>query len=301
MFNRGPSNVTWISYLLAYIHTILKGNAMQSNRKRGKKASSEWKRFYRFDVGATRLVPALVVVVVVAPALRAALLAVAPVTPGRGLVLGGGFIVVLLLVVPRPPAGGGGLAGDVGGLSFCRFAIVFSLSNPAVAAVRVLVVGLVGAFSWGLSPMSFALLLSLAVVVAAAFLTSTFGFGLIVAEVVVVFLIAEGFAFLGDVGVFLTFRGGSGSTSIEIPNSSSSVSSFSTSLPFPRSSSGFAQSSSIKVASGARLSKELSTAIESKGSSDCLDEEATGRSRGGDALSAVRTLLRGLGFAGEYA
>ena len=299
MFNRGPSNVTWISYLLAYIHTILKGNAMQSNRKRGKKASSKWKQFYRFDVGATRLVPALVVVVVV-PALRAALLAVAPVTPGRVLVLGGGFIVVLLLV-PRPPAGGGGLAGDVGGLSFCRFAIVFSLSNPAVAAVRVLVVGLVGAFSWGLSPISFALPLSLAVVVAAAFLTSTFGFALSVAEVVVVFLIVEGFAFLGDVGVFLTFRGGSGSSSIEIPNSSSSVSSFSTSLPFPKSSSGFAQSSSIKVASGARLSKELSTAIESKGSSDCLDEEATGRSRGGDALSAVRTLLRGLGLAGEYA
>lgn len=148
--------------------------------------------------------------------------------------------------------------------------------------------------------MSFAFPLSLAVIMVAGFLASTFGFALDVADVVVVFLVAGGFTFLGDIGVFLTFRGGSGSTSIEIPNSSSSVISLSASLPFPRSSNGLAQSSSIKVASGARLSTELSTAIESKGSSE-FPEDATGGSRGGDALSAVRTRLRGLGLTGEYA
>ena len=73
------------------------------------------KRVYRFDGGAvTRPVPALVVVVAVA--LRAVLLAVAPVTPGRDLVLGGGgFAAILVLVVPRLPADVGCLVGDVGG------------------------------------------------------------------------------------------------------------------------------------------------------------------------------------------
>ena len=239
---------------------------------------------------------------VVVPALRAVLLAVAPVTPGRGLALGGGgFVVVLLLVVPRLPADDEDFVGDVGGLSFCRFVVAFSLSNPATAAVRVLIVGFTRTFSCGLFPVSFDLPLSLAaVVVVPGFLTSTFAFVLSVADVVVVFLVVDGFTFLGDMGVFLTFKGGSGSTSIEIPNSSSSVISFSTSLPFPRSSKGLAQSSSIKVASGARFSTKVSTAIESNGSSG-FPEETTGGSRGGDALSAVRTRLRGLGLTGEYA
>jgi hypothetical protein len=78
------------------------------------------------------------------------------------------------------------------------------------------------------------------------------------------------------------------------------VSSLSISLPFPRSSSGLAQSSSIKVASGARLSTGLSTAIESKGSSE-FPEETAGGSGGGDILSTIRTRLRGLGLTGEYA
>jgi hypothetical protein len=223
------------------------------------------------------------------------------VTPGRGLVLGGGgFVVVLLLVVTRLPAGGGGLVGDVGGSSFCRFATVFSLSSPAAVAVRVLVVGFTGTFSWALLSVSFALPLSLVVVIVTGFLASTFGFDLEAADAVVVFLVAGGFTFLGDMGVFLAFRGGSGSTCIGIPNSSSNVSSFSAALPFPRSSNGLAQSSSINVASGARFSTALSTAIESKGSSE-FPEEATGSSRGGDALSAVRTRLSGLGLTGEYA
>lgn len=233
--------------------------------------------------------------VVVVVALRAALLAVAPVTPGRGLVLcGGGF------VVPRLPADDDDLVGDVGGLGFCRFAMVFSLSSPAAVAVRVLVVGFTSVFSCGLFSVTFALPLSLAAVVVAGFLTSTFDFVLSDADVVVVFLVVDGFTFLGDVGVFLTFRGGSGSTSIEIPNSSSRVISFSAALPFPRSSSGFAQSSSIKVASGARFSTEVSTAIESKGSSG-FPEETAGGPCGGDVLSAIRTRLRGLGLTGEYA
>lgn len=114
---------------------------MESKAK--KKARGGSKRFYRFDGGATRLVPALVVVVV-----RAVLLAVAPMTPGRGLVLVcWGFVIVLLFVVPRPPPGGSCLVGDVGGGSFCFFVTVFSLSSPAAAAVRVLVVGFIGAFS----------------------------------------------------------------------------------------------------------------------------------------------------------
>ena len=196
------------------------------------------------------------------------LLVVAPVTPGRGLALAGaGFVVVLLLAVPRPPADDDGLVGDVGGLSFCRLVVVFSLSSPAVAAVRVLVVGLTGTFSCGLFSVSFALPLSLAMVVVPGLLTSTFALVVSAADVVVAFLAVDGFAFLGDVGVFLAFSGGSGSTSIGIPNSSSNVSSFSTSLPFPISSNGLAQSSSIKVASGARLSTGVSIAIESKGSS----------------------------------
>ena len=262
-----------------------------------KESESILKQVYRFDGGATtRLAPALVVVVVAA--LRAALLVVALVTPGRGLVLGGGgFVVGLLLVVPRVPADDDGLVGEVGGLSFCRLARVFSLSSPAAAAVLVLVVGLTGAFSCGAS---FTLPLSLAVVAVAGFLTSTFAFGLSAADVAAVFLVVGGFAFLGDMGVFLAFRGGSGSTSIEIPNSSSSVSSFSTPLPFPRSSNGLAQSSSIRVASGARLSADVSIAVESKGSSGPAAETNRG-SWGGDALSAVRTRLRGLGLTGEYA
>ena len=137
-------SVTWFQYVPIYCarkkrcHTNVTESEKESNRKS--------RRFYRFGGGATRLIPALVVVVV--PAFRAALLAVAPVTPGRGLVLGGGgFVVVLLLVVPRPPAGGGGLVGDVGGSSFCRFDTVFSLSSPAAVAVRVLVAGFVGTFS----------------------------------------------------------------------------------------------------------------------------------------------------------
>lgn len=230
--------------------------------------------------------------------LRAVLLVVAPVTPGRGLVLGGGFVVALLPIAPRPPADDADLLGDVGGLSFCRFVAAFSLSNPATVAVRVLVVGFT--FSCGLFSVSFPLPLSLFVIVVAGFLTSTFALVLSVADAVVVFLVVEGFTFLGDVGVFLTFRGGSGSTSIEIPNSSSSVSSLSISLPFPRSSNGLAQSSSIKVASGARFSKGISTAIESKGSSG-FPEETAGGSCGGDALLAMRTRLRGLGLTGEYA
>lgn len=157
--------------------------------------------------------------------------------------------------------------GDAGGLSFCRLAMVFSLSSPAAAAVRVLKVGFVGSLSCGLFSMSLAFPLSLVAVVVVGFLTSAFAFVLSVVDVVVVFLVVEGFAFLGDVGVFLAFRGGSGSTSIEIPSSSSSVISFSSSLPFPRSSNGLAQSSSIKVASGARLSADVSIATESKGSS----------------------------------
>ena len=116
------------------------------NRKR--ESENILKQIYSFDGGATtRLVPALVVVVVVA-ALRAALLVVALVTPGRGLVLGnGGFVAVLLLVVPRVPADDDGLVGDVGGLSFCRLVVLFSLSSPAAAAVRVLVVGFTATFS----------------------------------------------------------------------------------------------------------------------------------------------------------
>lgn len=143
--------------------------------------------------------------------------------------------------------------------------------------------------------MSFALPLSLAAAAFVAFRASTLGFVFRVADVVAVFLVAEGFTFLGDVGVFLSFRGGSGSTSIEIPNSSS-VSSLSISLP--RSSSGLAQSSSIKVASGARFSTGLSTAIESKGSSG-FPEYIAGGSRGGEGLSTMRTRLRGLGLTGE--
>ena len=256
------------------------------------------KQVYRFDGGATtRLVPALVVVAVVVAAFRAALLVVALVTPGRGLVLGGGgFVVVLPLVVPRIPADDDGLVGEVGGLSFCRLVMVFSLSSPAAAAVRVLMMGFAGAFS---CEASFDLPLSLVVIVA-GFLISTFPFVFSVADVVAAFLVVEGFAFLGDMGVFLAFRGGSGSTSIEIPNSSSSVISFSTSLPFPRSSNGLAQSSSIKVASGARLSAEVSIAVESNGSSG-FPAETNGGSWGGDALSTVRTRLRGLGLTGEYA
>ena len=264
-----------------------------------KESENRSKQVYRFGGGATaRLAPALTVVVV--PVLRAVLLAVAPVTPGRDLVLGGGgFVAVLLLVVPRLPADD--LVGDAGGLSFCRFARVFSLSNPAVVAVRVLVAGFTRAFSCGLFPVSFALPLSLAaVVVVPGFLTSTFAFVLSIADAVVAFLAVDGFTFLGDVGVFLTFKGGSGSSSIGIPNSSSNVNSFSTSLPFPRSSKGLAQSSSIKVASGARFSTEVSTAIESNGSSG-FPKETAGGSRGGDALSTVRTRLRGLGLTGEYA
>jgi len=242
-----------------------------------KESNSGLKHIYRFGGGATtRLVPALVVVVVAV--LRAVLLVVAPVTPGRGLVLGGGgFVVALLPIAPRPPAADD-LVGDVGGLSFCRFVAAFSLSNPATVAVRVLVVGFTGAFSCDLSPVSLPLPLSLVVVVAAGFLASTFALVLSVAEVVVVFLVIEGFTFLGDVGVFLTFRGGSGSTSIEIPNSSSSVNSLSISLSSPGSSNGLgqAQSSSIKVASGGRFSKGMSTAIESKGSSGFPEETAGG-------------------------
>ena len=259
------------------------------------------KQVYRFDGGATtRLAPALVVVVVVVAALRAALLVVAPVTPGRGLVLGGGGFVIVLLLVPLLPTVGGGLVGDAGGLSFCRFVTVFSLSNPAAAAVRVLVVGLRGTFSWDLFSASFAFPLSLAAVVVVCFLTSTFAFVLRIADAVVVFFVVEGFTFLGEVGVFLTFKGGSGSTSIEIPSSSSSVISSFTSLPFPRSSNGLAQSSSIKVASGGRFSIGMSTAIESKGSLG-FPEETAGGLCGGDTLSAIRTRLRGLGFTGEYA
>lgn len=258
------------------------------------------KQVYRFDGGATaRLVPVLVAVVVVV--LRAVLPVVAPLAPGRDLVHGGGgLVVVVLLLVPRLPAGGGGLVGDVGGLGFCRFVMVFSLSSPAAAAVRVLVVGFTGIFSCGFFSVSFALPLSLAVVVVTGFLTSTFVLVLSAAEVVVVFLVVVGFTFLGDIGVFLAFKGGSGSTSIEIPSSSSSVISFSVSLPFSRSSNGLAQSSSIKVASGARFSTEGSTAIESKGSS-MFPEEATGGPCGGDALSTIRTRLSGLGLTGEYA
>ena len=266
--------------------------------KSEKESKSILKQVYCFDGGpTTRLTPALVVVVVVA--LRAALLVVALVTPGRGRVLGGGgFVVCLLLVVPRIPADDDGLVGEAGGLSFCRLVIVFSLSSPAAAAVRVLVVGLTGAFS---CDASFALPLSLAAVVVGGFLTSTFALALSGADVVVVaFLVVEGFAFLGDMGVFLAFRGGSGSTSIEIPNSSSSVISFSTSLPLPSSSNGLAQSSSINVASGARLSADVSIAVESKGSSG-FPAETNGGSWGGDALSTVRTRLRGLGLTGEYA
>ena len=120
---------------------------MQMNRKR--ESENILKQIYSFDGGATtRLVPALVVVVVVVAALRAALLVVALVTPGRGLVLGsGGFVAVLLLVVPRVPADDDGLVGDAGGLSFCRLVVLFSLSSPAAAAVRVLVVGFTGTFS----------------------------------------------------------------------------------------------------------------------------------------------------------
>ena len=274
---------------------------MQRDRKRERKQGIVPKQVYRFGGGATtRLAPALVVVVVVA-ALRAALLVVAPVTPGRGLVLGsGGFVIVLLLVVPLLPTVGGGLVGDAGGLSFCRFVTVFSLSNPAAAAVRVLMVGFTGTFSWDLFSASFAFPLSLAAVVVVCFLTSTFAFVLRIADAAVAFFVVEGFTFLGDVGVFLTFKGGSGSTSIEIPNSSSSVISLSTSLPFPRSSNGLAQSSSIKVASGGRFSIGISTAIESKGSLG-FPEETAGGPCGGDTLSAIRTRLRGLGFTGEYA
>jgi len=273
------------------------GKRWDAIESKARKKARILKQVYRFDGGATtRLAPALVVVVVVA--LRAALLVVALVTPGRGLVLGGGgFVMGLLLVVPRVPADDDGLVGEVGGLSFCRLVIVFSLSSPAAAAVRVLVAGFTGTFSCGAS---FALPLSLAVVVVAGFLTSTFDFVLSVADVVAVFLAAEGFVFLGDMGVFLAFSGGSGSTSIEIPNSSSSVISFSTSLPFPRSSNGLAQSSSIKVASGARLSADVSIAVESKGSSG-FPVEMNGGSWGGDPLSTVRTRLRGLGLTGEYA
>lgn len=266
-----------------------------------KQSKNRSKQVYSFGGSVTtRLVPVLTVVVVPEP--RAVLLAVAPVTPGRGLVLGSeGFVVVLLLVVPRLPPDGGGLVGDVGGLGFCRFVIVFSLSSPAAAAVRVLMVGLAGTFSCGLLPVSFALPLSLAaVVVVPGFLTSTFAFVLSVADVVVGFLVVAGFTFLGDMGVFLAFKGGSGSTSIEIPNSSSNVISFSTSLPFAKSSKGLAQSSSIKVASGALFSTEVSTAIESNGSLG-FPEETAGSSRGGDALSNTRTRLRGLGLTGEYA
>lgn len=265
-----------------------------------KESKNRSKQIYRFDEGATtRLAPALVVTAVAA-ALRAALLAVAPATPGRGLVFGGGGLVVgLLLVVPRPPAGGGGLVGDVGGLGFCRFVTVFSLSSPAAAAVRVRAIGFTGPFSCGLFSVTFALPLSLATVVVAGFLASTFAFVLSVPETVVGFLVVDSLAFRGDVGVFLTFKGGSGSTSIEIPSSSSSVISLSTSLPFPTSSRGLAQSSSIKVASGARFSTTVSTAIESKGS---LNPEDTARGPcGGDGLSTVRTRLRGLGLTGEYA
>ena len=165
--------------------------------------------------------------VVVVATLRV-LLVVTPVTPDRGLALAGvGFVVVLLLVVPRPPADDDGLVGGVGGLSFCRSVIVFSLSSPAVAAVRVLVVGLTGTFSCGLFSVSFALPLSLVVVIVPDFLTSTFALVLSAADVVVGFLVVDGFAFLGDVGVFLAFSGGPGSTSIGILNSSST-----TSLPF---------------------------------------------------------------------
>ena len=266
-------------------------------------SESRLKRIYRFGGGAAaRLAPALVVVVeVVVVVPRAVLLAVAPLTPDRGLVFGsGGFVAVLLLVVPRVPADDDDLVGDVGGLSFCRLVRVFSLSSPATAAVRVLVAGFTGTFSCDLLSVSFALPLSLVVVVVAGFLTSTFDLVLSAADAVVVFLVVEGFAFLGDIGVFLAFRGGSSSTSIGIPNSSSSVSSFSTSLPFPRSSNGLAQSSSIKVARGARFSIDVSIAIESKGSSGFI-EGADGSSWGGDALSTVRTRLRGLGLTGEYA
>lgn len=91
-----------------------------------------------------------------------------------------------------------------------------------------------------------------------------------------------GFAFLSDIGVFLAFRG-DGSTSIEIPKSSSSVISFSTSSPFPRSSNGLAQSSSVKVTSSARLSAGVSIAVESKGSSE-FPAEMNRSLRGGDAL-----------------
>lgn len=272
---------------------------MQGERSKARmKASGISKRFYRFGGGAaTRLIPALVVVVVV-PALRAALLAVALITPGRGLVRCGGFVIALVFVVPRPPAGGGCLVGDVCGVSFCFLAIPFSLSNPAVVAVRVLVAGLTGSFSWALPSVSLALPLSLAAAIVAAFLTSTLGFVFRVADVVAIFFVLAGFTFLGDVGVFLFFRGGSGSSSIEMPSSSSNVSSLSISLPFQTSSNGLAQSSSIKVASGARLSAGSSTAIESKGSSG-FPEDIAGGSRGGDILSTVRTLLRGLGLTGE--
>ena len=270
-----------------------------------KESESRWKRIYRFDGGhraATRLAPALVIVVVVVVALLAALLVVTPVTPGRGLVLdGGGFVVVLLLAVPQPPTDDDGLAGDVGGLSFCRLVMAFSWSSPAVATVRVLVVGFTGTFSCGLLSVSLdSAALSLAVVVIADSLTSTFALVLSTADVVVVFLAVEGFSSLGDMGVFPAFRGGSGSTSIGIPNSSSSVSSFSSSLPFPKSSNGLAQSSSIKVTGGTRFSIDVSIAVEPEGSSGFL-EGMSGSSRGDDVLLTIRTRLSGPGVAGEYA
>lgn len=284
----------------AWSYTIVEWEEMRCKETESEKESrSRSKQVYRLDEGKTRLAPALVVIAVVA-ALRAALLAVAPATPGRGLVFGGGFVVGLVLVVPRVTADDEDLVGDVGGLGFCRLVMVFSLSSPAAVAVRVRVVGFTGPFSCGLFSAAFALPLSLTTVVGAGFLASTFAFVLSVAEAMAVFLVADGLTFRGDVGVFLTFRGGSGSISIEIPSSSSSVISLSTSLPFPISSRGLAQSSSIKVASGARFSTTVSTAIESKGSLKFSADMARGPC-GGDGLSTIRTRLRGLGLTGEYA
>ena len=116
---------------------------------------------------------------VVVATLRVLLLVVASVTPGRGLALAGaGFVVVLLLAVPRPPADDNGLVGDVGGLSFCRLVVVFSLSSllsqPSESSL----------FS-----VSFPLPLSLVVVIVPDFLTSTFALVLSAADVVVVFLV----------------------------------------------------------------------------------------------------------------